>query len=566
MFSEKTVANILGLTKKTLLKEEPNVFHDEDSVMEAVNTLYQLMALPDDEIDFGASYAKIFEEHYFESLEDMKIVSKLFNLEGMMKKILRLKNMDDWTAGPPLKQGETQKHEWMLGDLFRYFHIRARFGNRNVSFASNDPGSFADLNNLCEHFVRAYQARNNAAHDMDAGDLRELDEKRFSVLLVYLDMCARHKALIKAKYAAVQVEKVFDREKYLKKVIAAYKEQEKKYLTVYWRKMSGGDAVDKKKITTLVETDTEAKVIKLIGAAGVGKSESMKYVQYQQCQQCMGSSGNKQLLPIRVELIDLKESLSLGAVIARELDVMEENIESIFTAASVTLYLDGYNEILDTDVRIQASKDIDNMIKQYPKVKFVIADRSVNTNPRCAEKATCYELEPLDGTQILEFFKKNAVRPDNETQDKAILQQILNNYEEKFNWLENGKTTPLMLLAVLDMLREGAEIPGDPTEFMFKYLEMLFRREDATKHDARIEVLKECLTDLVEDVLPDETSTATLRTVRKSFMKSGAGDMDKAVLLVKLAIDMGILEGKEETEEIGWAKPEYYVYFYERFE
>lgn len=209
--------------------------------------------------------------------------------------------MPGWNAGPTAPAGQPPKTYWQMGDLVYYFRIKDRYSNAikaQIKQANNgkfplsecDPNLFINEMNLCEHHCRAIKSRNLSAHDM-AEDLRELGKMRESVLFVYLDMCARYKNEIKAKYAEMQVDKVFDRDLYLQKVMDAYKEQEKKYLTVYWRSISGA-ATDKKKITTLVDTDTESKVIKLIGTAGVGKSESIKYAQYHQCKQCMSGSGN----------------------------------------------------------------------------------------------------------------------------------------------------------------------------------------------------------------------------------------------------------------------------------
>lgn len=83
MFSEKTVQKILGLTKKTLLSQEPDFFPGEREVKEAIEVLYQLMMIPDDLIDFGNAYAEAFEAHYF---EDSELAAKLFSNEGLMKK------------------------------------------------------------------------------------------------------------------------------------------------------------------------------------------------------------------------------------------------------------------------------------------------------------------------------------------------------------------------------------------------------------------------------------------------------------------------------------------------
>lgn len=570
MFSEKTVENILEYTKEILVKKDADVFHNESDVMEAIEVLYKLLMLQDDEGKFAKEYAEQFEKDYF---EDVKKASDLFNNEGMLKKLLRVIDMDAWNAGPAPYPGQTPARKWQLGDLYTYFRIKDRYpgaikaqirkeNNGRFPLSECDPDMFSE-DKLCRHYCRALHARNCMAHKKPVSK-GTLELMRVSVLLVYLDMCARYKAEITAKYAELQVDQVFNRSTYLQKVIDAYKEQEKRYLTVYWRSISGA-AVDKKKITTLVDTDTESKVIKLVGAAGVGKSESMKYAQYHQCKQCVSVTGNQQLLPVRVELIKLRDNLTLQAAMAKELNVLEEKVESILSTYTVTLYLDGYNEILNADTRRKVATDIDDLIQKYDKMKFVISDRSRNTNPRCADKATCYQLEPLDEKQIKEFFEKNTIRPGKEEKDSIVLKGILDNYSERFKWLENNHATPFMLLAVIEMMRGGKAFPSEPTGFWFKYLENLMEREDAMKFDARIKVLKECLIDLVE-VLPNESSAVSLRSVRKSFQKSGVADLEMALALVDLAINMRILEAKEEEEEIGWAKPEYFSYFFDRYE
>lgn len=567
MFSEELVKRIMGGTKTALMKQRAELFPDETAVKEAVVTLYQLMKIKGTGIDFEDGYYDEFIKDYFDKEPDNM---GIFHVEGLMKKILYIVDQATYDAGP---DGNPDAY-WELGKLYWHFHILQRYPyavKQQIKNASPDgkfhlseqePKRFFDCGKLCEDYCRAYHARNDRAHNQLVEDDIELLNMRYSVLRVYLDMCKEYEPQIRARYALMKAESIFEREEYAKKVVEDYSNRENKYVSVHWNEVGGSEGNSKVTILELLEKNKSTHVIKLIGCAGVGKTESIKYLQYMQCKKYVENPTKEELpLAIYLPLIEMKGDMTVKKMLAELLQLEKtEHVHSILTTYACELYLDGYNEILKPEKRAAAKEEIEELIEKYPAVRFIIADRSVNTNPRIATKASVYQLDNMDKALIDSFFEKNCLTKEGK-QDTKTLEKIKEIYNKDLKWLEEDGTTPFMLLGIIEMIQANAECPQKSATFFQQYIENKLAREEDNKGDYRLRVLRECLIELSGELM-DEEDSDTDSNIRRFFADISRYDIEKADGLFDLAFGLDILEAKEEAGQFGWSRNEYAQYFY----
>lgn len=292
----------------------------------------------------------------------------------------------------------------------------------------------------------------------------------------YLDMAAKYKDQIieaseKARvdcnsvltaYCKMQIEnKVWDKDKYVE---------------VYWEDSKGNSL----QIKDLQETD---KVIKLVGNAGVGKSETLKYLRNKNCHQYLQDGES---VPVLISLKDVTEENTIIKLIAAELMTNEEVVEDLLKNSKLRLYLDGYNEVKQ---RFLVKKQIDDekgIVNKYnPYV--IMTDRSEKTTPKClCSNSKCYSLKPLGKGEVEKYFEKKV-------ENKETLNLLLNALQEGgvLQWIFTSAEgiTPYELEAIILVAERTGSILSRE-EFIPEYLKALLDREEEQKGEENILDLK----------------------------------------------------------------------------
>lgn len=564
-FSERMRTEIKTRVESKLLSESSDTFRVSADVEAAIDTFIEFCLIEDKEILFGSSIVEAIERDFLYTGG-----WRIFHLEAFFKKLLRIVSMAKWN--------ERDSEDWTMSPLYGYFGVYQRFDpykNDSRFQSANgfvlsecEPELFHGEGQLREEYCRCRLLRNLDGHGLATYQGLEIlpyDENimRSSILCVLLDMCGTHRDKIHKKYAEQIALKSFDVLHYATELVEGYQDRENKYLRVQWKATNvAGDIATYNIIDLINKTDTN-RLVKLIGCAGVGKTESVRYATYFRAKNILKNEGRGKL-PIYLPLIHIQETeTTIEQMVADALHLSIENATCVIESRPCVFFMDGYNEILDIERRKKAATEILKMIKKFPKAQFVIGDRSTKTNPPCAVEAVCYELVPLGKEQIKEFFKRNTCVSDTNEPDEETLEIILNEYDDKLKWIENTSVTPYMLKVLIEMMQEqkaaGEEIniPQSELTFFNRELQFKLKREYEKKLDYRIPALKECLKEL--SVKLADGAHMDISVIQHSFRESGIG-LEEAMHYIELCTGLDVLV-QDDDDAIAWSRKEYSAYF-----
>jgi len=208
------------------------------------------------------------------------------------------------------------------------------------------------------------------------------------------------------------------------------------------------------------------------GTAGSGKSILLKHL-------LLNSLKDKKQVPIFLELRDnnLNDSGLLeciyGALDCFGLHIEPKFIEKAFASGQFILFLDGLDEIT-FEKRTKIIKEIDNLIKEFPRTSIVLTTRPDNI---IAELQTfsIFQTLPLTKEQSIALVEK--LHADDLIKSKFIndLKGVL--FEKHSSFLSN----PLLLTIMLLTYGYSTDIPNKLSVFYNQAFEALFQRHDTMK-------------------------------------------------------------------------------------
>lgn len=559
MFSKEVINNVKAYTKK---------FYEEDRLNESIDAFQKLIWIDNatDIVNFTSKYSeKIVNLFYpipnFAAWEDKEGCK----IEEFLKKLLILTDHNEWVT----------KTRWELNDLYNYFGffrninnvsneiiLKARIEDRNnesgFRITAADPNKYKECPGYIGHYIRAYQYRNSISHGSVISDIYEKMDNIISLIIVYLDMSYKYKDKISDIYAMQSMKKAADGRSICNQIINTNMERKRpdKYVELLWTETEpnlqrSNMELNNKKTILEVYHEENRRLTKLIGEPGIGKSETLNYLQY-----CLAkaylSDTNKEI-PILLNLIEFTEEDTIVDKAADILNVAKSDMENFMTQGKIALFLDAFNEVQDDELRRKLALEIRSLIENYTRVRFVFTDRTERNSPPYANEAKCFYLCPLTKEDIILFFKKNC-------SDISIQSEILRRLDDPtgLGWLVK-KSTPFILVNIRDMAVDYDTYPSEE-EFFEKYIDSLFKREEDNKCDYNIPLLKRCLQDVACEHGGD---TLTRRAIEKIFTGDNYSRMDenRARKLVQLAVeDMKILEKKDDNQ-YGFTRDEYFNYF-----
>lgn len=165
-------------------------------------------------------------------------------------------------------------------------------------------------------------------------------------------------------------------------------------------------------------SDNQFQMI-LIGDAGMGKSTTMQYLAFNDAR------GSNAPLPIYIELKLLISELTIEEHIVEKYSFSKTEIIKQFKAGTLTLFLDGLNEVLPS-IKSKIYLNIKRLIKDYPKIFIILSSRQQDYKNEF-ENVPVFALQRMNINQIEEFLQKNA--PQDITR-----QIILNAIKGNRNW------------------------------------------------------------------------------------------------------------------------------------
>ncbi len=208
------------------------------------------------------------------------------------------------------------------------------------------------------------------------------------------------------------------------------------------------------------------------GTAGSGKSILLKHL-------LLNAIKNKKQVPVFLELRDNNiEECSLFHHINETfcsfgLDLETKFIEKAFSAGQFILLLDGLDEV-KTERRDVIVKEIDSLIKEYPRTSVILTTRPDNLTNEL-QTFSVYNILPLSKEQSISLVKK--LQADEQIKTKFIHDLKEGLFEKHSSFLSN----PLLLTIMLLTYGYSTDIPNKLSVFYNQAFEALFQRHDTMK-------------------------------------------------------------------------------------
>lgn len=208
------------------------------------------------------------------------------------------------------------------------------------------------------------------------------------------------------------------------------------------------------------------------GTAGSGKSILLKHL-------LLNSLKEKKQVPVFIELRDnnINNSTLLDSIHSTfecfGLDLESKFIEKAFNAGQFLLLLDGLDEVTNERREIIV-KEIDNIIKEFPKSSIIITTRPENLTSEL-QTFSIFQTLPLSKEQSISLVEK--LQADDLIKRKFITDLEGTLYEKHTSFLSN----PLLLTIMLLTYGYSTDIPNKLSVFYNQAFEALFQRHDTMK-------------------------------------------------------------------------------------
>lgn len=528
--------------KEEISKIHKNFITNNLSVsLEALNDFLFLMSNV-------SSDSQLNEEDFLKLLNgDVNIRRGLLNtwhIEKVLKELYRTINPDEYSNGGSNK---------MLEELYKYvFELcpdKIPGTNRNFSLTNiknidicrNEQDTTYAKNKFLGELVNLYQIRNETS----VHDVKELSRsKTYSVcadlciVLLYLSYRYKDELRKRANFKRFIISLsenwlAKEKEDYAKKVTRRIG-----YIDFKWE--ANGECSTKEIANLEPAMLKDVTYIKLIGQAGAGKTTALMRIKNIFLDNYNKDNG---LIPVFFELKKLttmKDSF-LRYIVSTAYSVSEDAAGFLLESDNLIFLLDGYNEILDSEIRSKFATELEEYLDKHryadshKNVRVIMTDRSErNTIPVLSDKSKCLTMCCIKKDDREKYFKNNLNCPDKEIQ--KLLLDTLKSEPERFKVLK----TPLKLFCFTKMALEKRRLPDN---FMEGYLRDLIERERVDKKDINLEELEEYLTAMAP-MFGLENKPVSETSLRKRM-----GDVDKlmgskgydARTALRLARDMGIL-------------------------
>ena len=449
---------------------------------------------------------------------------------------------------PPRKEiGGLDFSEWTLVPL-----LKQAFGiipkDYNISSRKPETTTFP----YKEFYDLAYSSRNLSAHGyMDMGP-RKIFEVITATLIVYLDASSKVSSEIEEAYNKANISSAFSAKEYCNQIIKEYEKRVDDgftYIDIKW-KSSESSGAEYSTVFTMISKNSSRQV-KLLGEAGCGKTTIMRQLEYMYALNYV--NGITKIVPIFIQLGNIESDSSLSSDISLMassiLNIDVQLFEQMLSLNNIVLFLDGFNEVLDSRLKRQIAWSIDSLSAQYPSLKIFLSDRSlVRSAIETMKNAVSYKLYPLDNKIKESFFRYNS--PDEATKNLLLI-DIVNkpsNYD-KYD-------TPIKLKQLIELTHHSKRLPVDFDE---EYIKFLFEREMIDKKDENVEYLESfaCALAICKDEKFSEYKAEACIAKCKTILGYTVPDSRKCL---RLLIEMGILSFEDGVIE--FKQPSYRTYFW----
>ncbi len=512
-----------------------------------IDALENLINIEDEKSNFDVAYGDFLNNGSI-----MDVNWDIFTgcrLEGFLRKICNIKGTP--CDGLMLQGLYTNIgfYDWLDADDIKEARANdyANMGNpanekNGGAFHLNDADAskYRGCSNYFDHYIVAYQLRNRSkAHDNPTVDdpITRLENIR-SLFVVYMDQCIKNAEIINNGYEKELIDSKIDYVDYATGKAEALKEFDINFVQLNW--------YDEDNSGLEYSFDT---CVKFVGEAGLGKTTQMQKMYLYLLNEV--KAGTKKMLPVWVKLADLGEEKNLEKFIREDLGEYEQYYNLLFERGVVALFLDGYNELLTSDIQDKArktlAKDVDEIHKKYPDIFIAMTDRSKKSNPPCLMKNTLvYSFNGLS-EEDMECYIDVKCPVDYRDDCKE--------YIKTYSWIKNTLFIPAKMNNLIELI-ENDDKPENEDEFYDMYLVYILDREENEKKETRIEDLKYLLYLLTQEM--NHYSDEKMRNEIIKLWLPITGEIRETNRLLDLAIKIPILVPGQNDNSFKFANQQYF--------
>lgn len=450
------------------------------------------------------SIISILEEQYSQDLLNINQNKKVSDFYGLLKRTIDYKiegkNEYEGLKETVSKYMEEAFHQENIGSVASLKLLASElevFGKKVIELADGDLSrvpttdgkiylkeitSYLRINHNSLTSVSRY-IRNEQTHNSYKlpyhcyyNDFRDV------VLSYFLIINSRFNPLYKTVFS----EHIFT--EYLKTVVEDYNIQQtifidleiKEYIEILGKEVQarGENKKEARKDTILnLKNIVTEKQMMILGQAGMGKTTSLLYLAMKDAE----VYERKQIpLPVYISLASFDSpNDSIVEKIADRIERTAEFTEIYLKEGKITLFLDGFNEILDR-LKQEMVRAVQNFIDKYPKIRIIVASRPMayeeiefkeaGTNAREHRKPIpAFLLLEMKEELIQNFIAKNYKG------DKEKLWKFLNQIQ--FKGLLDTLKNPLYLAEFLTIYEEDKAPPPSTTAITAHFIERKYARE-----------------------------------------------------------------------------------------
>jgi hypothetical protein len=270
--------------------------------------------------------------------------------------------------------------------------------------------------------------------------------------------------------------------------------------------------------------------IVILGQPGGGKSTAVQHAMNTLATDLY--CGRSRATPIIVQLRDYAKAvesdaqLGLFNFLGRTLresysdDFSTEALKYLLHTGRAILFLDGLDEVLQTDIRANIIDKVANFSTRFSSATFLVTSRDVGyAELPMGSEYTQFIIQPFDNNQV-ELFLTRFLQHSKAFDDTAA---AVDRFMQSTGDIRDIRGNPLMLGVLCNLFSKGRTMPTDRYELYDKCAEMLFDEWDRSRGIQVVSVDIDAARSAVEE-MAFEIFTATSEEVSESWIRTYLSD------------------------------------------
>ncbi len=398
-----------------------------------------------------------------------------------------------------------------------------------------------------DRYTSVYSYRNKDSHYFTALDQFDVFKAISEIMVVYLDIASRYSHVITSIFRKAEVKKTFDLNAYINSINEEHRNKVKEgfgFVDLIW-----SDGSKELKVRDVLKN---SNTLMVTGEAGCGKTTLMQEMAYLTATEF--SPDKDTYVPVYFELKKLSNtSFSIEGMLAGRIGITGEEFTKLTNGFKLAVFLDGFNEILNTDIKSKFAVYLESYIRKNTKHKYFVSDRSVVRSEIILLKdSRKIHLSPLTVRQKEEFLKRN-------TKDQTALKTLVDTIHTDPGYFATIRT-PLQLMHLIEVTSYKGKLPDD---YVGDYLESVIEREMNDKKDINAHYLRDFL-DLVGVAMLNTKENRLSEVELKMLLRKARDELGyekcDTDTVMRLMIDMGLLA--KEQDDIVFLNSDYLNFFW----